>query len=296
MEIDYLNIAFSNKPGSILLKQKLSKLRHKSQIIIPTIKTPPQVIDESRKELHRINKVMEESDEDIEKRVVDRIIKLRKKKPFELTQSERDYIYCKPKKRRKLSKETCMKISIANMGKKKPLRGPMPYDVRVKISNSKCGTKRDPSTLKYGLDNPSYGTHRTDASRELMGLRRVERNVGGFWIGNIVYQSDKLTTFVKYIRTLQEYKLWVGVILERDKLIDRITNKICDKPEVHHIIPISSIIRKYKLKTVGDALNCDELWDFNNGICVNHDTHIAIHGYEYKNGKSIPCEKIKFKF
>ncbi len=44
--------------------------------------------------------------------------------------------------------------------------------------------------------------------------------------------------------------------------------------EVHHINPLSNIIKEYKIKTMNDARRCEELWDLDNGITYCQECHV----------------------
>jgi hypothetical protein len=110
-------------------------------------------------------------------------------------------------------------------------------------------------------------------------MKITETLIGGFWYGNV--RNDY--TLNRLIRTLAEYKLWNRQVLDRDNNIDQITGIKCIRPEAHHIISVQQIIRDFNLKTLDDARNCILLWDINNGMCLDHDTHIWLHGYNYDN-------------
>jgi hypothetical protein len=78
------------------------------------------------------------------------------------------------------------------------------------------------------------------------------------------------------IRKLLEYREWRTSIFQRDgwtcqkcgrkrKVGDRLII------EAHHIISFNEIIKRYKIKTVKDALSCKLLWDIKNGqtLCIS---------------------------
>lgn len=45
----------------------------------------------------------------------------------------------------------------------------------------------------------------------------------------------------------------------------------------HHIKYVSTIIQEYKIKTIEQALDCEELWDINNGITFCEKCHKEYH-------------------
>ena len=43
--------------------------------------------------------------------------------------------------------------------------------------------------------------------------------------------------------------------------------------QAHHIKPFTEILVKYNIKTLEEALDCEELWDINNGITLCEYCH-----------------------
>jgi hypothetical protein len=116
-------------------------------------------------------------------------------------------------------------------------------------------------------------------STEEQVLKMIETKNGGLWYGAV--NNDLPMT--QLIRKLPEYKLWTKSVLERDEYKDVITGKLCTRPEAHHKITVATIIRKFNIKTLDDAKNCKELWDINNGITLEYENHMKIHGFNYEN-------------
>ena len=110
-------------------------------------------------------------------------------------------------------------------------------------------------------------------------------------IGSGIYKhkliSDKhpnwkggITPLTKVIRHSFKYRQWRSDIFTRD-------NFICQECflencylEAHHIDKFSNIIERNKIKTLEKALNCEELWNINNGITLCNKCH-----NKTKNGK-----------
>ena len=89
-------------------------------------------------------------------------------------------------------------------------------------------------------------------------------NKSHFWRGGA-------TPLLRIIRNSFKYRQWVSDIFYRD-------NFTCQKCgirgcylEAHHIKEFVKIIREYKIKTLEQALECEELWNINNGktLCKN---------------------------
>lgn len=74
-------------------------------------------------------------------------------------------------------------------------------------------------------------------------------------------------------KRLQEkavYRNWRTSVFQRDNFTCQICGKRGGRLNADHIKSYASIISDKKIKTVKDALNCDELWDVTNGrtLCI----------------------------
>ena len=89
-----------------------------------------------------------------------------------------------------------------------------------------------------------------------------------FWKGGV-------TTLVKQIRKNFQYRQWRSDVFTRDDF----TCQACGKRgyiEAHHIKPFSVILEEYQIKTLEEALNCEELFNINNGITLCKECHTSI--------------------
>jgi len=105
--------------------------------------------------------------------------------------------------------------------------------------------------IMKGKNNPSYG--RT-------GIRAFH------WKGGI-------TLLGKRIRQHFKYRQWRSDVFTRDNFICQSCNKKSDYLEAHHIKSFAKILREYKIKILEEALNCEELWNINNGITLCKKCH-----------------------
>jgi HNH endonuclease len=64
----------------------------------------------------------------------------------------------------------------------------------------------------------------------------------------------------------------------------------CDKSrnlEAHHIKSFKAIKVQYNIRTVQDAIGCDELWDINNGITLCRSCHLETKNHGGRKRKGI---------
>ena len=99
------------------------------------------------------------------------------------------------------------------------------------------------------------------------GRKSVRGDKNPAWKGGI-------TLLVFRIRHCFRYRQWVSDIFSRDDF----TCQECDKRggylEAHHFPKkFSDILEEYKIKTLQEALNCEELWSLNNGQTLCRKCH-----------------------
>jgi len=138
-------------------------------------------------------------------------------------------------------------------------------EVREKISQSKLGEKNW-MYGRFGLTNPNW-------------------KGGSSSINNLC-------------RAMAEYRNWSLKVFARDDWgcmnCDR-KRKKGDRVmiEAHHIERFSDLLRKYKIKTILDARECEGLWDIKNGITLCAECHIVANDYESYSLRSVykPTER-----
>jgi hypothetical protein len=81
------------------------------------------------------------------------------------------------------------------------------------------------------------------------------------------------TKLDKLIRESLNYKNWVSSCMTRDNWTCRTCNKRGIELQVHHLRPLSILIKDNHIMTIQDALNCDNLWDINNGVSLCLECH-----------------------
>lgn len=166
----------------------------------------------------------------------------------------------KGKKMPPLSEETRRKIGLAGLGRHHT------EEAKKKIRAGHIGkivsekTRKRISISKTGIPSGSRGKKRP---------KTTGKN-NWHWRGGITPLNQK-------IRTSLEYKIWRGAVFKRDNF----TCVWCGfKSSGGNFMPInadhypkrfSDICRENNIKSLEEALNCEELWDINNGrtLCIN---------------------------
>lgn len=146
------------------------------------------------------------------------------------------------------------------------------------------GKKQSQETIKKRAKKISLalkGRKATQKTKENLSLSHRGKfgEKSSNWQGGISKLKD-------LIRGLFQYRQWRSDIFTRD-------NFICQKCfkkgyiEAHHIISLSVLIKKYNIKTIEDAINCQELWNINNGVTLCLDCHKKTDNYKGKANKKV---------
>lgn len=168
---------------------------------------------------------------------------------------------------RKFTEEHKKKISISNSK-------PHTEDRKINISKSHKGKKLSDE-------------HKNKIREKFIGLRIGHNHP--MWKGGTSIMRNRL-------RQSFEYKNWRSLIYERDKFVCQICFVMGNRLNSHHIVKFSKIVEKYNLSEYKDFINCDFLWNIDNGITLCENCHHGIKGkeeeYEQKF-KNIVYEKKK---
>ena len=149
---------------------------------------------------------------------------------------------------RKLSKKHKNNLSESHKGYK------MPESQKRKISKSNKGRKVLKRTREK-IRNAQKGKPR-------LWLRGKKHYL---WKGN-----QKIN---RKIRDCWKYQQWRSDIFKRDNWTCQTCQKRGCYLEAHHIKEMSKIIEENKIKTLKQALNCDELWNLDNGVTLCRECH-----------------------
>lgn len=179
---------------------------------------------------------------------------------------------------KKHSEETKRKYSEDRKGK--------PNSCGPKISERNKQMWQDPemrekwSASKRGENHPMFGKQHKEATKEKMSLSRQFKRIGvdsNWW-------KNGSTELHDLIHGCSKTRKWKKEVLKLD-------NERCVRcgdfkhVVVHHIKSVKDIIEENDINTIEDAINCDVLWDVNNGIVLCFSCHAKYHNLNngYKN-------------
>jgi hypothetical protein len=91
-----------------------------------------------------------------------------------------------------------------------------------------------------------------------------------FWKGGI-------TRLQVLIRGNSKYRQWRSDVFERDNYTCYKCLERGLKIHAHHVKTFSKIILENNIKTIEQALDCEELWNINNGITLCKNCHEILH-------------------
>lgn len=184
-------------------------------------------------------------------------------------------------KGKKHSEETIKKLREASLGKKhseetkqklsKAFKGRIFTDEwKQKISEAKKGSKFSEE-------------HRKKLSERKLGKPTWNKGKSCFWKGeNHPNWRGGISPIKQLIKGSWKYKGWRRKIYERDNFICQECNQRGIKLHPHHIKSFSQILMLNNIKTLEDALICDELWNINNGITLCVGCHELTDNYKNK--------------
>jgi hypothetical protein len=202
----------------------------------------------------------------------------------------------------KRTEEYRKKLSLSKMGDKNPAKR---FDVREKIRKANTGKKHtEEQNKKISLGNKgkivleetkeklrikNLGRKMSEEDKRKMSLAKIgkkhseerrkrqsDRMIGNkshFWKGG-------LTSLFLKIRHSFKSRQWRSDVFTRDDFTCQECGLRGVYLEAHHIKRFSKIIEEYQIKTLEQALNCEELWNINNGKTLCGGCHNKTKTYE----------------
>lgn len=164
----------------------------------------------------------------------------------------------------KMSKEFRQKVSKARKGIK------FTIEHREKLRLAKLGKRR--------AGNPKNWKHSVESKLKNSLAHRGDKSIN--WQGG-------LSALNKRLRRSLQYRMWRTAVFKRD-------NWKCiwcgaDKKYLNadHIKQYALIIKENNIKTYDEALNCEELWNLNNGRTLCIDCHKETDTYLNKGKRKL---------
>lgn len=115
---------------------------------------------------------------------------------------------------------------------------------------------------KFCSEACQYSAYKLKTWRE--NTKMVKRgDKSHLWRGGITSLNDR-------IRQCLQYKAWRELVFERDNYICQTCFKKGKRINADHIVPFAVIIHNNSIISFEQGLDCQELWDINNGrtLCV----------------------------
>ncbi len=108
-----------------------------------------------------------------------------------------------------------------------------------------------------------------------VGRPEMRGNKNPMWKGGTTLLKTRVRDCFKYFQ-------WRSDIFTRDDFICQECERRGVYLEAHHIKLLSKIIEEYEIKTLEEALICEELWNINNGMTLCRECHDKTKGYNKK--------------
>lgn len=169
------------------------------------------------------------------------------------------------------SAETRAKISAANMGH------PTSDETRAKWAISRIGNTNSlghkcSDLTKEKCRNSKLGK---PLKPETIALLRDGRRSGannGRWKGGI-------SPLPHLLRTNFQYRQWRSDIFTRDNFACVICgdHRGRNLHAHHHPRPLLEILTEYQITTIEQAINCEAIWDVDNGVTLCDECHRKVH-------------------
>lgn len=110
------------------------------------------------------------------------------------------------------------------------------------------------------------------AEERLKASLRQRGNLGSGWKGGV-------TKLQKLIRNSLKYRQWRSDIFTRDEFHCQWCTSTTRDINADHIIPFSVLLQKHEITTLEGALECEELWNLNNGRTLCFECHKTTSSY-----------------
>jgi hypothetical protein len=128
-------------------------------------------------------------------------------------------------------------------------------------------------------ENKKISRDRLNKTRTMEGfnekLSKAKKGKSGGKLNN--KWKGGITPVNNSLRTSYRNRQWISDVFTRDDFTCQVCDKRGVKLNAHHIETFSSIIKKNKITTTEQGLDCDELWNINNGQTLCYACHRECH-------------------
>ena len=148
--------------------------------------------------------------------------------------------------------------------------------IRLARLKNRTGTE-----FKKGPNNPNHGkpswnrgvspSVETKLKQSVAAKKRTGKN-SNHWKGGI-------TPLNGVIRKTDKYIGWRTNIFRRDHFTCQECGQIGGQLEAHHIKAFGTMVINNDIKTIEQAIMCENLWDLNNGITLCKECHKKTNNY-----------------
>ena len=140
------------------------------------------------------------------------------------------------------------------------------------------------SEKKRGKPSGGLGRRASDESKQKMSLSHLGQkpwNTGKICpnissrqkgLNNPMWKGGK-TSLKQQIRQSEKYVEWQHFCIERDDWTCQECKIRGGKLHVDHVIPFAYILEFFEIKSIEDTLNCEELWNIENGRTLCKKCH-----------------------
>jgi len=119
----------------------------------------------------------------------------------------------------------------------------------------------------------NYGRHHSEVTKEK--IRKARANQKNILRGeNHYFWKGGISPLKKRIRNSFKYRKWKKKIFQTDNYLCQNCKIEGRSLEADHIKPMAKILEQNNIKTFEEAMNCEELWNINNGRTLCRDCHL----------------------
>lgn len=184
-------------------------------------------------------------------------------------------------KGKKLSPETCRKMSESHKGiKLSGTRKEAHHKRLILMNHGKKGVKLSTAHRRKMSEAGKGKKHSLEHRRKIGESQKGDKSHN--WKGGLVPLKN-------LIRKCFQYCKWRSDIFTRDCFTCQVCGLIGGKLNADHIKAFILIFEENKIKTLEEALICEELWNINNGRTLCEDCHRKTDNYG--NKKQFPLQE-----